>query len=397
MQKHLIGLVSYSDYGGGASRAFKRWENLLYSSKNFDYKTFLFHKNNVSYQYNTTEKFDHKVAAIATQLQAQMGSKLKLTDGGHMSLNLMPSIYGHKLMREPVDIFNFHWCQGEMMSINQISKITQPIIWTLHDPWIINGIGHYRQMIRSGFLGTIHKNLNMWTGKRKQVLLNPKNRYIAPSEWIAQELVDFGIASELIKVIPNPIDLNTFSPKNKQLSRKKLSISQNKLIVLFGAGTDFKDLRKGFDLGIRLLEKVSAHIEFELVTFGHKLNDIEFSFKTTHLGQINDDDMLANLYSSADITLVPSRIDNLPQVMTESLACGTPVFTFPSGGPQRIISSEFGTVANSFELEIASMDFLQMIKSINTYNQAKISNAARLIWNEDKILKDFEAVITNLK
>ena len=53
------------------------------------------------------------------------------------------------------------------------------------------------------------------------------------------------------------------------------------------------------------------------------------------------------LYSAADIFLLPSRQDNLPNVMLESLACGTPIISFNIGGmADEILHGKNGLLAN---------------------------------------------------
>jgi glycosyltransferase involved in cell wall biosynthesis len=51
-----------------------------------------------------------------------------------------------------------------------------------------------------------------------------------------------------------------------------------------------------------------------------------------HVGRLHDDLSLALTYAAADVVVVPSRLDNLPQSASEALACGTPVVAFRQGG-----------------------------------------------------------------
>ena len=53
---------------------------------------------------------------------------------------------------------------------------------------------------------------------------------------------------------------------------------------------------------------------------------------------------LAELYSSADVFVNPTREDNFPTVNIEALACGTPVITFATGGSPEIIDESCGVV-----------------------------------------------------
>ena len=390
-----LGLVSFSNFGGGASRALRRWEILLSSSLKLQSKSFLFYQLELNQSSKLSDLVDHKVSANSTLVQAKIGRGLGLTDGGNLALNITPTFYGRRIRKIDVDFFNIHWFHGEMISIKQLTKISKPIVWTLHDPWLINGIGNYKQELRNGLLGRVHKGLDHWMQYRKKILLGRADKFIAPSNWIAQEFINFGISPERISVIPNPIDLKIFTPKDKELSRKKFNIESNKLVVLFGAGSDLGDKRKGFDLGIELLTRVSKNLKIELITFGNLSTEILVPFKRTHVGYIDSDEVLAELYSAADITLLPSRIDNLPQVMTESISCGTPVFTFPQGGPKTVINENLGCVASSFDLDMAEINFLEMYSNIEKFKPSNLANMAMTLWNDRRILTSFELFVEN--
>ena len=67
--------------------------------------------------------------------------------------------------------------------------------------------------------------------------------------------------------------------------------------------------------------------------FGHESEETKkLPIPYTALGHINEEWKLAVGYSAADVTLLPSLEDNLPNVILESSACGTPVVAFDSGG-----------------------------------------------------------------
>ena len=60
---------------------------------------------------------------------------------------------------------------------------------------------------------------------------------------------------------------------------------------------------------------------------------------------------LAEIYSAADLFVNPTREENYPTVNMESLACGTPVLTFNTGGSPEIIDKTYGMVVEKDDID----------------------------------------------
>ena len=148
--------------------------------------------------------------------------------------------------------------------------------------------------------------------------------------------------SRAIYKIPYPLNLKVFKPVDQKTSREILNLPLDKKLILFGAEGGSADPRKGFDLLEKALIELYEIYDLnaaEVVIFGMTDPQIPLraSFKVNYAGLIHDESTLALLYSSADVMVVPSRMDNLPQTAIESLACGTPVAAFNIGGLPDII------------------------------------------------------------
>jgi glycosyltransferase involved in cell wall biosynthesis len=137
------------------------------------------------------------------------------------------------------------------------------------------------------------------------------------------------------------------------------------------------DKRKGFDLlaeSVRLLSHQRQ--DFDLVVFGNRLDDRfdELNVPCHAVGTLQDDYSLAMLYSAADVMLVPSRMDNLPQTALESLCCGTPVIAFDVGGLSDMVKHQVnGYLAAPFSTEdfSAGMDWALNAADQNLASEAR--------------------------
>lgn len=165
----------------------------------------------------------------------------------------------------------------------------------------------------------------------------------------------FPINEDKLRIILNGFDEKIFRPRNldkiKVLNnyiKKDLSNNKNiKLINFTGKLTDFKGVdlllkaaeiyEKQFDNDIITLIIGDGELREQLKKMKNKLN-----LKSIHfLGNLPQE-TVAELYSIADITVVPSRVEPFGLVALESLACGTPVIASKAGGLKDFINEEIG-------------------------------------------------------
>jgi glycosyltransferase involved in cell wall biosynthesis len=181
---------------------------------------------------------------------------------------------------------------------------------------------------------------------------SPNITFVTCSKWLA------GVAkqSSLIKnfriaSIPNPIDIEIFSPKHTSAAREKRNIDTAAKVILFGAA-NISDKRKGITYlvdALNILKNDYAQTAaIEVVVFGkNKHFDVhQLPFKVHELSIITSADELAEIYRMADLFVTPSLEDNLPNTIMESLACGTPVVAFNTGGiPEMVDHLQNGYLA----------------------------------------------------
>ena len=80
-----------------------------------------------------------------------------------------------------------------------------------------------------------------------------------------------------------------------------------------------------------------------------KINN-EVKQKIHWLGRIEDENKLSELINCADLLVLPSRVDNLPQTGLEAQACGLPIVAFEANGIKDLVNHKIdGYLAKPFD------------------------------------------------
>jgi len=266
--------------------------------------------------------------------------------------NTGTDISKHPFVQE-ADVIHLHWTNQGFLSLSDIKKliaIKKPVVWTMHDCWIMNGIYHYPEGEESGIKSLV--DLDKKFLKKKARLELSKVTFVGCSKWIVNEAKRSQLLSGAsILSIPNPIDLNVFCPIEKREARSILSLPQDKFILLFTAAK-VSDKRKGLAYFIQacniLKEQYPGIAEnTEVAVMGAKEEIETHSLPVHHLGYVSDAKKMIAAYSCAEIFVIPSLEDNLPNTIMESMACGVPCVGFNVGGiPEMIDHKQNGYVAD---------------------------------------------------
>jgi glycosyltransferase involved in cell wall biosynthesis len=203
------------------------------------------------------------------------------------------------------------------------------------------------------------KDLSRKFWRRKKEAYNGLNlTIVTPSRWLAECARQSSLLRDFpVKVIPNGLDLELFGPVDRRAARDKLGLPVDKKLILFGAVSSTSDRRKGFHLLQPALRHLSANRtskDVELLVFGaaEPENPPDFGLPARYLGTLSDEEELALLYGAADVCAVPSLQDNLPNIVAEAMACGTPCVAFDIGGmPDMIEHKRNGYLARPFDAE----------------------------------------------
>lgn len=300
-------------------------------------------------------------------------------------------------MYQEAEIINLHWVANFLDYPTFFKRNTKPIVWTLHDENPFTGGEHYKEEIigmdDNGYpiYRTITKKEEQIFNKileiKKRALENVKDlTIITPSQWLSNEAKN----SELFKkfpviTIPYGIEENIFKPYDVQLIRRKFNLPINKKVVLFVA-QQVTNFRKGFVFLLKAIEYLERE-DIYLIAVGNSRN---LNGRIHGLGFINDDKIMSEIYSAADIFVLPSLIDNLPNTMLESIMCGTPVVAFPAGGiPEVIKTGVNGILAEQISAKALAEAINDALDNLHLFDSKKISSEAVTKFNLDVQAKKY--------
>jgi glycosyltransferase involved in cell wall biosynthesis len=234
-----------------------------------------------------------------------------------------------------------------------------PIVWTTHDMNPFTGGCHYTagceafatECQRCPLLGRRGADdLSNRSFHVKQAALADKNLHIvAPSRWIEAQARRSPILSgaRSFQTISYGIDTDTFAPTDKQLARAALGVPQDAVIVAFGA-VELDNVRKGLRYLLEALAMISDQSQvLGLVFGGGEIPQTDLPLPAIWpVGYVSDPRKQSLVYSAADLFVLPSLQEVFGLTGIESLACGTPVVGFDTGGiPDFVRDGETGLLA----------------------------------------------------
>ena len=294
---------------------------------------------------------------------------------------------------QEADVIHLHWINQGMLSLSGIRKILKsgkPVVWTMHDIWPATAICHYprgcyyfkHRCCNCKLLlgGGSQNDMSSVVWEKKQKMLEGNNVFfVACSRWLEDEAKKSALLEgKYISSIPNAIDTHIYHPKDKTEARKYLELPTDKRVILF-VSQRVTDSRKGmsyFTEAISNMTKQDPELCNNTVVaiLGGHSEEIssQLSLPVFSLGYINDEKLIVNIYNAADVFVLPSIEDNLPNTIMEAMACGVPCVGFKVGGiPEMIDHKQNGYVARFRDAEDLAAGISWVI---NNHEYARLSS-----------------------
>ena len=190
------------------------------------------------------------------------------------------------------------------------------------------------------FITTLHGTDITLVGKDHSFLpvvnfsINNSNGISAVSESLkADTLSNFQIQKE-IKVIPNFIDFQRFSKKERNHFRKLVANDDEKILIHI---SNFRKVKRVEDVA-RMFELVLKKIPAKLLMVGdgperHKAEELTRSLGVcAHVKFIGKQEAVEDLLSISDLFVLPSQTESFGLAALEAMACEVPVISSNSGG-----------------------------------------------------------------
>ena len=241
------------------------------------------------------------------------------------------------------------------MLFSYIKKHNVPTVWTLHDCWSFTGqcphftiakcekwkTGCYNCPQYKEYPASLYDNTKkMWQLKKKWFTGVKNMTIVTPSKWLAGLVKESYLNQYPVQVINNGIDLNVFKPTKSDF-REKYGISPSECIIL---GVSFGwNYKKGLDCFVKLRNELNEQYRIVLVGTDSSI-DKQLPSGIVSIHRTQNQKELAEIYSVADVFFNPTREEVLGLVNLESLACGTPVVTFNTGGSPECIDEYSGII-----------------------------------------------------
>ncbi len=238
------------------------------------------------------------------------------------------------------EVVHYHLIFNHFMSLYSFQKLvkSKPSVWTLHDPWALTG--HCVHPIDckgwlTGCKSCPHLDrysplkednaTSIWNIK-KDVYKDMDIDIVVSSQWMYDMVKRSPLTRHLerIHLIPFGIDKELFKRRKREKVRSTLGIERDDFVIMFRqSSSEFKGLK----YIKRALSNLGQKGSIVLLTVGETglLDEYDRRYRILEYKWINDEGFMVDLYSAADIFLMPSVAESFGLMAVEAMSCSLPV------------------------------------------------------------------------
>lgn len=305
------------------------------------------------------------------------------------------------------DIVHLHNIHGHDCDLETLftyfRKKQTKVVWTFHDCWAFTGYcTHFTmekcskwkeqcaQCVQYRKYSCFFDRSQEIYEKKKRLFRGLDLTIVTPSRWLADLVKESFLRDYPVYVIHNGIDLSVFQPRQSDF-RKTHGLEKSKIVL--GVSFDWNE-KKGLDVFLSLSGMLPEDYRIVLVGTNAK-TDKRLPENILSIHRTQNQQELAEIYSAADIFVNPTREENYPTVNMESLACGTPVITFRTGGSAEIIDATCGSAVSCDDVGALEKEIIRICTD-KTYTEANCLKKAREFDQNERFkeyLKLYERII----
>ncbi len=285
-----------------------------------------------------------------------------------------------------INLHNLHGFDGRWHSVEALARLA-PIAWTLHDMWSFTGRCTYSYACRRfetgctaecptpGEYPALAPTLigEQWAQRARFFEQHPQAAAIAPSHWLTDEARRGLWRNHRVEAIPNSLDLHTYAPIEQPLARTALGLPPRDRPTLLFVADYLTERRKGGALVASALAACGRDVA--VWTLGHgEFSGLPPNVQCHSLGYVTDERMKALIFSAADVLVHPAPVDNFPNTIAESLACGTPVVAFHTGGiPEMLAAPNCGWLATEITADALGQGIALAIATLPLTHELRLA------------------------